>query len=349
MDKYTMPLGRMGCGLLIVMGSVSYEIHGSQGTAAPRQRVPGQVAASFTLAMATEKVPNDRNGDTWYLRAVREGNWDMVRWLLNNPRLNFNVVDNAGNTDLMLAIKGGEQDDFGGNYQRIFDLILHRGNRNWNLQNSKGQTALFLTVGWGRLPCLEALLQIDGVDPNIPNIDQATPLIAAIGNTFVSEGLRLAMALRFINHPRIRVNQRGTENKLPLQITFEAGLAPQLANAICRRSLVDYDVALREAVLKLIPQLIPQIHGEAIFMIQQLLVDERMNVNDYAQCTLGELVDAIRRKIYFLLNSLGVDLDDFPAEFIEQLCIIDANAQLFGNFLTRPDEANLRELFVALQ
>jgi ankyrin repeat protein len=126
----------------MVMGSAGNMAQGSQNAAGPGQRVPQQVVPQTLLAMATERILNDPNGDTWYLRAVRTGNLEAVQFFLTNPHLNFDEVDNEGNTDLMLAIRGGEQNEWGSNYRAIFDLIVQCRNRNWNLRNRRGQTVL---------------------------------------------------------------------------------------------------------------------------------------------------------------------------------------------------------------
>ncbi|MDR2371685.1 MAG: hypothetical protein LBD60_00890 [Puniceicoccales bacterium] len=47
-------------------------------------------------AIAGEKIPNDPNGDTWYLQAVRMGDLENVRRYLSNLHLNLNAVDNNG-------------------------------------------------------------------------------------------------------------------------------------------------------------------------------------------------------------------------------------------------------------
>ncbi|MDR2371687.1 MAG: ankyrin repeat domain-containing protein [Puniceicoccales bacterium] len=392
MDKYIPKklLGCMNCGLLIVAGSVGNMAYGSQGAAAPRQLTPWQVKGAISWAIAGEKIPNDPYGDTWYLQAVRSGNLEAVRCYLSNSHLNLNETDNDRNTDLMLAIRGGEQDEWRPEYREIFNLIVQRRNRNWNLQNkTKKQTALLLAVGWGRLEALDALLQIDEIDPNIPNIDNTTPLIAAINNYLVSPEVREAMigkllnnpqvdvnrptlnnvtplfaaignvnvspysrvstALQLINHPRVNVNLRGTGGILPIQFAYVSGFAPQLSNAICRRSLVDYDMAVKNEAKTLMGLLVHGMNDQALFMIQHLLVDPRVNVNDYYHCPINQLVDAGCRKTHFLLNQLGIDISDLPRTSVDQLRKIDANIQLYNTFLTRQDSASFWRLCSELQ
>ncbi|MDR0740526.1 MAG: ankyrin repeat domain-containing protein [Puniceicoccales bacterium] len=383
-------LGRVSYDLLVIAGFVGNMAYGSQDAAVPsRQLMLRQVAGQASLAMAGERIPNDPHGDTWYLQAVRMGNLKGVRIYLTSPHLNFNAVDNDGNTDLMLAIRGGEQDEWGPNYRAIFNLLIQHRNRNWNLQNTRRQTALLLTVGWGRLEALDALLQIDEIDPDIPNIDNATPLIAAInnylvspevreamigkllnnprvdvnrptlndvtplfaaiGNVNVSPYSRVSMALQLINHPRVNVNLRGTGGILPIQFAYVSGFAPQLSNAICRRSLVDYDMAVKNEAKTLMGLLVHGMNDQALFMIQHLLVDPRVNVNDYYHCPINQLVDASRRKIHFILNESGIDISDLPRTSVDQLRKIDANIQLYNAFLTRQDPASFWQLCSELQ
>ncbi|MDR2812759.1 MAG: hypothetical protein LBB05_03180, partial [Puniceicoccales bacterium] len=122
----------------------------SQSTNVPEQRVSPLVIQAIDLhseplpmtpAMAMERIPNDPNGDTWYLHAVRTGNLRLVELFLGNPHLNLDAVDGNGNTDLMLAIMGEGQMNYGLNRQTIFYLIFRFRNRNWNLRNRWGQTA----------------------------------------------------------------------------------------------------------------------------------------------------------------------------------------------------------------
>jgi hypothetical protein len=213
----------------------------------------------------------------------------------------------------MLAIRGGGRDDFDPRYQQIFDFIIHvqEGNRNLNLQNNRGQTALLLAVGWGRLGCLEVLLGRPEVDPNIPNADGATPLIAAIGNTFISNDLRVSIASRLIDSQRVNVNQRGTDNKLPLQIAFDAGLLRQLANPICRRSLADYYRDVKKITLEMIESLVsslPARNGERLSSEQaEAVADELLsplNVGNAAQVAANPVSfnETIKGHIDVVLN-----------------------------------------------
>lgn len=385
-------LGCAGRNLLMVTGFMGSMAYGTQkyDIAALRRALFQREPQGAGGAM--ERIPDDPNGDTYFLRAVRKGDVAEVRRLVGDPHLDLNTTDNEGNTDLMLAIKGGGQDIFGENYKEIFNFIVHRGSRNLNLQNSGGQTALLLTVGWGRFTCFKELLKKPVVNPNIPNLDGTTPLIAAIGNTLIPNEVKLEMALRLISDPRVSVNQRGTHNKLPLQIAFEAGLAPQLVNVICRRSLQDHDVAvkkiirgmLRNVVLRLptstgeplAPDAAEEIADEllalnfspnlggaidgvlnahtnelnvmqvvgfntpmALINLVGISIDPRVNVNDYTTCGMNQLVNAIRWKIGFLQNQLGIPL---PEPYATQLRTLDYNTQLYNGFLA-PQEDWLRK------
>ncbi|MDR0740525.1 MAG: ankyrin repeat domain-containing protein [Puniceicoccales bacterium] len=352
MDKFIQKklLGRMNCGLLIVAGSVGNMAYGSQDAAAPpRQLTLRQIMRQTLRAIAGERIPDDPHGDTWYLQAVRMGNLEEVRIYLTNFHLNFDVVDNDGNTDLMLAIRGGEQDEWGPNYRAIFNFLVRRKNRNWDLRNVRGETALLLAIKLGRIEAVDALLQIDMVDPNISDVDNATPLLAAIANTFIPLELNVNMALRLINHPRVNVNQWGTDNKLPLQIAFEADLLPQLSDAICRKSLIDYDKAVRRCAQILMSQLNPGTQGQALYTVHNWLNDPMVSVNDYFHCPINQLSDGIHREIYFLLNGLGIDLSNFPEGLVDRLRTIDNNVRLYDEYRAQQSPENLNRLFSQLQ
>jgi hypothetical protein len=187
---------------------------------------------------------------------------------------------------------GEGQMNYGLNRQTIFYLIFRFRNRNWNLRNRWGQTALFLAAYLMRFECVEALFHIDGVDPNIPDGRGITPLVAAIINVFESNDSKANMVLRFVHHPRVNVNQRGADGKLPLQVAFEMRLVKQphpeqkpslciLFDAFCRRSLTDYDLALKNVI---IPGLVQQLRRLEFERQRQLRPLER----EYGQLTSGQ-------------------------------------------------------------
>ncbi|MDR0740527.1 MAG: ankyrin repeat domain-containing protein [Puniceicoccales bacterium] len=57
----------------------------------------------------------------------------------------------------------------GENYREIFNLIIRRRNRDWDLRNVNGETALLLSVRLGRMEAVRVLAYI--VDPNIPDVN----------------------------------------------------------------------------------------------------------------------------------------------------------------------------------
>jgi hypothetical protein len=63
---------------------------------------------------------------------------------------------------------------------------------------------------------------------------------------------------------------------------FEADLAPQFCNPICRASLEDYDATVRNVAQDLMNRLDPQVHTQSHSMIRELLNDPRVNVDDYS-------------------------------------------------------------------
>ncbi|MDR1366899.1 MAG: ankyrin repeat domain-containing protein [Puniceicoccales bacterium] len=331
--------------LLMFTGIIGNVTYGSQND-------DGYQALEQLETSAMRRIRGDLNGDTAYLHAVRTGNADMVDFYVKNFAIDPNAKDRQGNTDLMLAIKGGDQDDWGENYQIIFAIAASLPNRNWNVQNKRGQTALLLSVGWGRLECIDVLLGIARPDipnapnPNIPIENGATPLIAAIGNTMVPQDIRIDMVSRLIAHPWVNVNQRGPDNKLPLQLVFEAGLALQFCNPICRRSLEDYDATVRNIALELMNRL--QVHTPSHSMISALLNDQRVNVDDYSQCDIKQLIKAILVKIEFILNHLPINPDNFRPGSIEQLRTVNENTQLYNNLLTQKNLDATYQLFTEL-
>jgi hypothetical protein len=193
------------------------------------------------------------------------------------------------------------------------------------------------------------------VDPDIPNENGATPLIAAIGNTLVSVELRVAMSLQLINHPRVNVNRRGTDGKLPLRIAAEANLLSQLSDAICRRILIDYDRAVRDTAGKLMEQLDPNTQSQARNDIQNLLDNPNVNVADYNQSSSDQLVNAINEKIVFLTRQLQIDHNNLSLDVAIRLSsitipllAISANTQLIYRYLTRQDLTSFLQLLLRL-
>ncbi|MDR0418189.1 MAG: ankyrin repeat domain-containing protein [Puniceicoccales bacterium] len=357
--------GYMGYGLLMLTGTIGNVAYGSQNDDSydsyGSQDVDSQVQTQ-QINPATERIPNGYlhiNMDMAYLDAVQRGDIDTVDYLLENFTVNPNAVDDDGNTDLMLAIRGGGQSEWGDNYQVIFASITSLPNRNWNAQNNRKQTALLLAVGWGRLDCIDQLLEVansdtpNAVNPNIPNIDKATPLMAAIGHNVAPIDLKVAMALRFINHPLVNVNQRGTDNKLPLEIAFIVGLADQLFHPICRRTLMDYNTEVKNIAQYMKEHFSKGISGGfsedinywTLYQDMIMLLNNQMvDVNDPLQCSFSELTNAILTKINPLLEILERARRILP-ELSERLNRIRFNTHLYKNLILDKNHKALSHIF----
>jgi hypothetical protein len=117
--------------LLMFTGTIGNVTYGSQND-------DGYQALEQLETSAVRRIPGDPNGDTVYLHAVRTGSTDMVNFHRENFAIDPKAKDRHGDMDLMLAIKGGNQNDWGENYQIIFAIVASLPNRNWNVQNKKG-------------------------------------------------------------------------------------------------------------------------------------------------------------------------------------------------------------------
>jgi hypothetical protein len=174
-------------------------------------------------------------------------------------------------------------------------------------------------------------------DPNIPDGNGITPLVAAIGNRRLPEELRVAMALRLLRNPWIDVDWRGPGGKRLLQIVHEAGLGPQLFDAIFRQGLrcfdVDVDCCAKYLMDHLKEQLDPKAHRQAVGGIQNFLKNNELDVNSFSLLPYDQLVNAIRRKINFLRNGLGIDFSTLHPPIVDLLNRAEANMQSYGEYL----------------
>ncbi|MDR3317642.1 MAG: ankyrin repeat domain-containing protein [Puniceicoccales bacterium] len=116
---------------LMILGSMNDAAHASSETPSTGigsdQLVP--VILQIVAEMGNQIMPNtfehpNPAGDTWFQYAVRTGNIQMVQYFLRNSNLDINAQNAEGDTALMLAIKGGGNDDFRQEYQEIFDLLI---------------------------------------------------------------------------------------------------------------------------------------------------------------------------------------------------------------------------------
>ncbi|KAJ5594061.1 uncharacterized protein N7459_000269 [Penicillium hispanicum] len=120
--------------------------------------------------------PNLR--DTWQhwsplVVAIIAGRQEMVSVLLESGRVDVEIKDAQGATPLGVAAE--RQPD-----ATIIKRLLAAPNpANPNAQDNNGQTPLFTAATVGHVECVKALLEADGIRPDIANSEGHTPLWAA--------------------------------------------------------------------------------------------------------------------------------------------------------------------------
>ena len=99
-------------------------------------------------------------------------NYEILKLLLNNPKIDVNLQDNQGNTALILAT-------FNNNAENA-KLLLNNPKIDVNLQNEQGHTALLNAINKNNVVIAKILLKNHKIDVNIKNKTGLTALLLAI-------------------------------------------------------------------------------------------------------------------------------------------------------------------------
>jgi hypothetical protein len=68
-----------------------------------------------------------------------------------------------------------------------------------------------------------------------------------------------------------------------------------------------------------------------------MLADKRVNVSDYSQCSIDQLISAINGKMHYLFSLIGgIDPKKLPDNFEEKLRTVWRNMELYVEFLGNP-------------
>jgi ankyrin repeat protein len=192
----------------------------------------GSLNASSSAASETlSKFNSNLYKDTPYLDAVRHGDILEIQQFLSDPLLDINQQNSSGETDLMLvlamiAIYGQCRDKGLKKAQDIFNLLMQQPKRDWNLRNNNGETALWQATSLRLWECFNALLQVEAVDPNIPDQKGFTPLTLLIemrkGSRNDPDKASLLEIIKcLLQCERVDVNQEGDGGITPLILVIK--------------------------------------------------------------------------------------------------------------------------------
>jgi ankyrin repeat protein len=160
-------------------------------------------ATDQTVALLLLNHPHiDLNKNFECREVFGDANGKTISFLLNELKIDPNIVDTSGHTMIIDAI-------WRNNFESLKILLAHSGT-NPNGQDHKKRTPLHLAVFYDRPEMVELLLAHSDIDPNIQDDGGNTPLIGATAykNTKI---IRLLLM-----HPKIDPNIQNDEEKTAL-------------------------------------------------------------------------------------------------------------------------------------
>ncbi|KAJ5626949.1 hypothetical protein N7528_004376 [Penicillium herquei] len=135
--------------------------------------------------------PNLRDGwqhQTPLFVAVKEGRVSVVDVLMESERVDLELADVHGTTPLNEAATTRENGDV------IKRLVTGLRRADPNVRDQNGETALFKAASMGILENVNALLEAEGIDPTLGNLEGKTPMNIAMDHGFTLIANRLADA-----------------------------------------------------------------------------------------------------------------------------------------------------------
>ena len=109
---------------------------------------------------------DNQTGSTFLIKAVQNGNYDIVQYLLEKTNSDPNVQNELGMTPLHLAVENGNH--------KIINLLLEQG-ANPNIQQKNGETPLHLAANKGDYKVIK-LLCLFGANINLKNENEISVL-----------------------------------------------------------------------------------------------------------------------------------------------------------------------------
>ncbi|MEY3200549.1 MAG: Phosphocholine transferase AnkX, partial [Pseudomonadota bacterium] len=140
-------------------------------------------------ALLVKHPETDTNRSCPIRHAIERNNLDMLNLLLTLPNLKKDMVDDNGDSQLLLAVKYS-------NIAAVRALI----DRGWpvNQTNPLGLHPLHVALDKRCVEIIEMLLGAEGINVNVPDRDNKTPLHWAIGDGF-TEGVNLLLGRKDID------------------------------------------------------------------------------------------------------------------------------------------------------
>eukprot|EP01117_Protostelium_nocturnum_P017754 TRINITY_DN7282_c0_g3_i2.p1 TRINITY_DN7282_c0_g3~~TRINITY_DN7282_c0_g3_i2.p1 ORF type:complete len:612 (-),score=161.43 TRINITY_DN7282_c0_g3_i2:112-1947(-) len=135
--------------------------------------------ARYLLQYIDPNLTNDKFTPLYF--ASQDGHEKIVELLVNNPKVDPNIVNGEGWTPLHIASLNG--------HEKTVEILLSNSKVEVNIASVDGWTPLYVASENGRDNIVKTLLSNTKVDPNIANVDGWTPLCCAseIGNQRITE------------------------------------------------------------------------------------------------------------------------------------------------------------------
>ncbi|KAF7507921.1 hypothetical protein GJ744_009955 [Endocarpon pusillum] len=151
----------------------------------------------------------DEDGQTLLLWAANKGYEEVVKVLLDSPRVDPDSQDNMGRTPLWWAITNG--------HKAVVKVLLNSTRVNANQQDSMERTPLWWAIDKGYEEVVKVLLDSPRVDPDVQDNMERTPLWWAIMNG------HKAVVKVLLNSTRVNANQQDSMERTPLWWAINKG------------------------------------------------------------------------------------------------------------------------------
>jgi len=157
---------------------------------------------------ATDVNVVDDNGETALMIAVRKGLTKIVKKLLIISNIDLNIVSNSNETAFSIAINNG--------LLNILNMLIDDERLDVNIKTSNGYY-LHQLILKNNLPIIKKILKIDNIDMSITDSNGNNSLhLAAINN-------RTRLILRYLlGDSRTSINQENDKIQTPLDVAKES-------------------------------------------------------------------------------------------------------------------------------
>jgi ankyrin repeat protein len=153
----------------------------------------------------------DNNGNTALMLCIKRGNITIANKILSYPNVDVNVVNNLGNTALMMAIK----------FRNVETSIkiLKYPNVDVNMVDNCGKTTLMMAIKHNDNDKIATvILDNPSVDVNVVNDSGNTALIMSV------RFAKFSIAIKILNDPNVDVNVVNDSGNTALLLSIKYGI-----------------------------------------------------------------------------------------------------------------------------